>query len=136
MFRVVLDSNVFISALCFTKNSPPASIYTLALRGEFELWTSTAILLEIADKLQNKFDWKSSQVERVIKQIARHSTLSEPNQTLNVITADPSDNRILECATAADAHFIVSGDKHLLNLKKFRDITITSPIAFVAIFKA
>lgn len=136
MFRVVLDTNVYISAFCFTKSTPPTNIYILALQGRFELWTSTKILFELADKLQNKFAWAPAQVERVVKQIARHAHLAEPKQKISVIDADPSDNRVLECAVAADAHFIASGDKHLLALKKFKDIAIMKPSDFIVLFKA
>ncbi len=135
MFRVVLDTNVYISAFCFTKSTPPTNVYILALQGRFELWISTKILLELADKLQNKFAWAPPQVERVIKQIARHAHLAEPNQQIKVIDADPSDNMILECALAADAHFIVSGDKHLLALKKFENTTIMTPSDFIVLFR-
>lgn len=135
MFRVVLDSNVYISAFCFTKESPPADVYTLALKGGFELWTSAKILLELADKLQNKFDWESSQVEKVIKQIGRHAHLANSTRNFNVVAADSSDNRILECAFEADAHFIITGDKHLLNLKKFKKTAIISPGEFISLLR-
>lgn len=54
----------------------------------------------------------------------------QPTETLYVITADPSDNRILECAAAGEADYIVSGDKHLLKLERFRN----SPTLKVAHF--
>lgn len=54
-----------------------------------------------------------------------------PQKTIRIIAQDPADNRILECALAAGADFIVSGDKHLLRLGRFKDISILSPREFI-----
>jgi predicted nucleic acid-binding protein len=45
---------------------------------------------------------------------------------------DEADNRILECAVAGNADFIVSGDRHLLSLKEFRDIPIVRAAEFLS----
>jgi predicted nucleic acid-binding protein len=53
-------------------------------------------------------------------------------ETLDVIKADPSDNRILECAVAAKSEFIVSGDgRHLLPLRSYKGISILKVSEFV-----
>jgi predicted nucleic acid-binding protein len=49
-----------------------------------------------------------------------------PGEFLDAVPADPTDNRILECAVAAGSEVIVSGDKHLLGLGNFRGIEIVS----------
>jgi predicted nucleic acid-binding protein len=54
----------------------------------------------------------------------------QPTETLSIITEDPSDNRILECAAAGQVDCIVSGDGHLLKLEVFRN----APILKVADF--
>ena len=54
----------------------------------------------------------------------------QPTETVSIITEDPSDNRILECAAAGEVDYIVTGDKHLLKLEQFRN----SPILKVAEF--
>jgi len=48
----------------------------------------------------------------------------KPKEAIVVIKEDPADDKVLECALAADADFIVSGDKHLLKLREFRGIPI------------
>jgi hypothetical protein len=50
---------------------------------------------------------------------------------INAIDADPSDDRILECAVAAGAEVIVSGDTHLLEIEMFRDIPIQRVAEFL-----
>jgi len=51
------------------------------------------------------------------------------------LLADEPDNRILECAAAAKADFVVTGDKHLLSLKHFQNITIVRLSDFFEILK-
>ncbi len=60
-----------------------------------------------------------------------NSVLVKPSLKLNVIVEDPEDNRVLECAICVNASFIASGDKHLLNLKKYDDIVIITPKEFL-----
>jgi putative PIN family toxin of toxin-antitoxin system len=66
----------------------------------------------------------------VLRVIAANSTMIEPKMTLHAINEDSEDNKILECALAARAEIIVSGDKHLLTLGKFRKARILSPRQF------
>ena len=56
-----------------------------------------------------------------------------PQERLAVIADDP-DNRILECAVASQADFIISGDKYLLNLRNFQGIKIVTPAEFLESF--
>ena len=54
-----------------------------------------------------------------------------PSQTFHVVMEDPDDNKVLDAAYAASVDFIVSGDKHLLSLKQWENISILSPAQFV-----
>jgi predicted nucleic acid-binding protein len=56
-------------------------------------------------------------------------------ESLSVIRVDPSDDRVLEAAVAGQVSAIVSGDRHLLRLKRWRDIRIMTPAEFVAEFE-
>jgi predicted nucleic acid-binding protein len=57
----------------------------------------------------------------------------EPNVEIAAIDRDPSDKRYLECAVEGGASYVVSGDRHLLDLEGFEGIVILSPAAFVAV---
>lgn len=135
MLRVVLDTNVFISALCFPENSLPSETLMLALTGKYELCTSSAIILETAKKLEDKFGWESGRIRKLIKLIGRNAKIAESSTKLEIIKKDPDDNKILECAVESNAHFIVTGDKHLLELVTYNNINIITPAAFINIFK-
>ena len=64
-------------------------------------------------------------------QLAGCTELVRPIETLDVIAEDPDDNRVLECAAAAGAGFIVSGDNHLLDLGQFHNIRIVKVADFM-----
>ena len=107
------------------------SILLEAVRGTFELYTSVAILTETARVLQTKFDWAEDKVREAVQDISQMATVLRPRPTLHLL-ADEPDNRILECAIAAQAEFVVSGDRHLLALKHHADITMISLADFLA----
>jgi putative PIN family toxin of toxin-antitoxin system len=118
VLRVTADTNLYISAFNFGGN--PARFLRLAQAEVFRLFLSEAILMEVGRVLRRKkFGWPQEQIENAQEQLMRISQCVEPTETLHVITADPTDDRILECAAAAKADYIVSGDKHLLALKSF-----------------
>lgn len=101
-----------------------------AIRGRFELFTSVAILTETARVLQMKFDWVEDRARQAIQEISQTATVLRPRPTLHLLKNEP-DNRILECAMAAQADRIVSGDRHLLTLKRHGDSAIVSLADFL-----
>lgn len=125
MLRVVFDSNVYISALLF--DGLPRVILELARKRKVTLVASQAILSETARKLREKFRWPEHNIQKFLRQTSHLAELVNPEETLNVIVGDESDNRILECAVAGQAHLIISGDKHLLRLGRFQNISIKKP---------
>ncbi len=54
-----------------------------------------------------------------------------PKNQIAVVFSDPDDNRVLECAVEGQADFIVTGDKDLLRLNRFQNVTIIPPRAFI-----
>jgi putative PIN family toxin of toxin-antitoxin system len=127
--RVVFDTNIYISALAIPGGNAEDA-YVEAISGTFELFTSVAILTETAGVLQTKFDWAEDKVREAIQDISRTATVLRPRPTLHILRDDP-DNRILECAVAAQAEFVVSGDRHLLALKHYGDTAIISLADFL-----
>ena len=127
--RVVFDTNIYVSALAIPGGMAEEA-YLEAVRGTFELFTSVAILTETARVLQTKFDWSEDKVREAIQDISQTATVLRPRPTLHLLDDEP-DNRILECAIAAPAEFVVSGDRHLLALKHHADITMISLADFL-----
>jgi putative PIN family toxin of toxin-antitoxin system len=129
--RVVLDTNVLISAFLFPGGAPEA-VYRLALEGRVELVTSRPLLAEFGRVLSLKFGWEDRMAEEAVAQVARIAVVVEPTQTVSQIRADPADDRVLEAAAEGQAGAIVSGDRHLLQIDPWRDIRVLSPAAFLA----
>ncbi|MBI4036039.1 putative toxin-antitoxin system toxin component, PIN family [Candidatus Daviesbacteria bacterium] len=131
--KVVFDANIYLSAIIFGGN--PRQCLELAKKGDIELFTSNAILLEVARNLQNKFGWSAEEVKEVIKGIGEFAILVSPQVIVKVIQTYPKDNKILEAAQEAKAEYIISGDKkHLLSLKKFKNIEIISAKDFLDLY--
>ena len=75
--------------------------------------------------------WEDPRVTRRLKLLAKISVLVTPTLVLDVLTADPPDNRILECAVAGKADLIVSGDLHLRRLKAYQGIPVVRQTDFL-----
>ncbi len=76
-----------------------------------------------------------ARVQEVLALLPHLAVMIEPEERVNIIRHDPSDNRVLECAIAGEATHIVTGDKHLLDLKSIRDIPIIVPAMFLRFLK-
>lgn len=128
MSKVVLDTNVFISAYGF--GGKPAQVMRAAILGEFELVTAPAILTEVAEKLESVLDFDRAHTTDVVQQIARVATVVRPAGRVAVV-ADDADNRILEAAMESGADAIVSGDRHLLDLGEWEGIRVLRVAEFL-----
>lgn len=131
--KVVFDTNIYISAILF--GGTPRLALELAREEAIQLYLSRQILLELAEKLREKFKWEEEDIEEVIERILFFAKLVKPQYKVDLIKVDPDDNLILECAEEAKVDFIVSGDKkHLLSLKSYKDISIISAKEFLDYF--
>jgi putative PIN family toxin of toxin-antitoxin system len=128
--RVVLDTNVYISAF----NYPKGTLFPIWQHARFrtyELFLSPAIANEIGRVLRDDFAWDDSRIRSQLKELSRVGEIATVTVAPNVIKYDPMDNQILGCASASKAHMIVSGDRDLLRLKEYEGIRIVSPIDFL-----
>ena len=128
---IVCDTNVLISALLFP-GGPPDEILKLVRQGYAKLTIFMEICTELEGVLREKFGMPDRDAREIIKTIQEISLVVKPKEKIGLIKTDPPDNRILECAVAADTDYIVSGNvKHLQPLKEFRGIPILSPAKFL-----
>ena len=80
--------------------------------------------------LKDRFEWTEQDLTGSLTPLLEQTELVTPGGQVHV-AADPDDNRLLECAVAARASVIVTGDHHLLRLRSFRDIHIATPRSFL-----
>jgi len=129
--RIVLDTNVLISAIVF--GGRPREVLEKVIAGRFMMAISAEMLDEFQGVLEGKkFRYPSDIVRTIMHELLAFSELVRPRMKVEQIKTDPADNRILECALASGAACIVSGDRHLLELGRFEGIPILDAAAFLA----
>jgi putative PIN family toxin of toxin-antitoxin system len=131
VITVTADTNIYISALLF--GGPPREFLNMvrARTGVLDLAVSAPLVSELQSVLRRKFGWSNSMVADACERLSRFTRLVVPEETLTVVEEDPDDNRVLECAVAAEASFVVSGDHHLLQLNTYRGIKIVRVAEFL-----
>ena len=111
MDRATADSNIWVSGLNWY--GKPHELLNLARDGKIELAISDAILDEFSRILHDKLEWSDDRLNSMRAEVATFTKRVSSTETLDVVKADPDDNRILECAVAAGSDVIVTGDAHL-----------------------
>ena len=122
--RVVFDTNIFISALAIPGSQAETAILRI-LDGADTLLISKAILDELLSTLAVKFSRDPEALSQVAVMLTEMAEVVKPKNTVEVFKDDP-DNRVLECAEAGHADFIVTGDKEMLQLKQYQGIRLIS----------
>jgi putative PIN family toxin of toxin-antitoxin system len=130
--KAVFDSNVYVSAFV-VPGSKGEQAFLLACRRQVALYASVSILTETARILRTKFHQPEKDIKAALKMIGRAAQILQPSRKVAVLV-DVPDNRILECAVAAQADLIVTGDQHLLALKEFEGIPIVRLADFLRMF--
>lgn len=129
MRRVTADSNIYVSALQF--GGKPQTLLDLAQDGQIELALSDGILDEALRILHDKFQRTPEYLRDVKAQLRAVTVYISPTERLDVVKADPTDNKVLECALSAGSEVVVSGDRHLLDLSEFRGIPVITVATFL-----
>ena len=129
--RVVLDTNVLISAFVFPGGAPE-DVVRAALEGRIQMVTSPALLAEFARVLAAKFGWDDAHVEAAVALVVRNAELVRPSTPVRVVREDPPDDRVLEAAAEGRADAIVSGDRHLRRLGAWEGIAVRGPADLAA----
>lgn len=134
--RVVIDANIYVSALISPKGAP-ALVINRWLEGHFDVLVSQPIINEILrvtayEKLQRYKRLRESRLEFATL-LSEQAVWAEPNEKLDVVSEDETDNRYIECAASGNARYIVSGDPHLLDVGEYRGIRLISPNEFIAL---
>jgi len=127
--RIVVDTNVIVSALVF--GGLPRKVLELAAEGACTIYFSAPIQAEVERILEEKFGWSRKEIVARCRLVWGWGTRVLPEVSLTVITDDSDDDRTLECAVAAHAQAIISGDRHLLRLDSFQSIPIQTARQFL-----
>lgn len=134
MIKAVFDTNIFVSSFLLEQGNPH-KLAEMALDRKIIVFTSLEILEELEKVLERDFEEPVELINRQISIILEYATVIRPSLRLNAVKDDPDDNKILECAVTCNADYVVTGDKHLLDLKNFTGTRIVTAREFLEIVK-
>ena len=120
MRAVTPDSNLYISALIW--GGKPQQLLEIALARKLRLFISDAIMDEVLEVLETKFNHSPKRLALEKEYIGKCTVRCVPKVRLDVVKDDPDDNRILECAVHSRSEAIITHDKDLLRMKSYQGI--------------
>lgn len=131
--KAVVDTNVIISAFKWGGN--PREVFKRL--ENFEPLISPEQFIELQNDIgYPKLNLSAQDIESILNFVKEAFTLVQISGKLDIIKEDPADNVILETAIEHDADYIITGDKHLLKLKKYQNVKIVTPKEFLPITSA
>lgn len=131
--KVVFDTNVLISAFVFGGNSAKAFDKCVE---KHDISISQYIIDELSDKLKNKFHIPLADISKITGLLKNELMFHRPATKLPEVCRDKDDNHILQLAESAESDLIITGDKDLLVLKKYKTVTIISPKDFLELYRS
>lgn len=139
MIRIVLDTNLFVSAL-LKPGSNPDIILRLVKDEKVLLLMSGSICLEISrvltyPKIRKRLIASDEELKNFVRLLSTVAIITPDTLNLPSLDADPDDTKYLVCAVEGHADFIISGDHHLTDLVMYRGIRIVTPGDFIRIEK-
>ncbi len=131
--RVVVDTNVLISALLKADGSP-AKIVSLWRSGELELVVSEEVVSEVSRVLgyqRIRTRVSAEEAERFLDLLRTAALAVTAYENVTVVKDDPDDDKFLAIAIVSGAEYIISGDTHLLSIGNYQGIEILTPADFL-----
>lgn len=125
---MVLDTNVFIAAY-FNRKSASAKIIDLCLKNKHKLIFSSQLHKEVRLILSNVR--AEREFLEKIRNLFNRASKVKPTQKVFMIEEDPDDNKFLECALEGKADYLITSDRHLLELGEFAQTKIYKPTQFL-----
>ena len=130
--KIVLDSNIIVAA--YAGRGLCNSLFELCL-DRHEIIISEFILTEVSRTLHNKIKMPLQNVQIIIDYLKEFCILSTYNKLPENICRDKNDDDIISLAVSNNVNYLITGDKDLLVLKKYKKVKIISPREFWVIVK-
>jgi putative PIN family toxin of toxin-antitoxin system len=139
LIKIVVDANLFARAL-IKPDSNPGKILELIKQNKVELVISPSIIKEIKrilliPKIKKYHQKTAQQLDTFFNDLLIFAWVVEGKAEIDVIQADPTDNKYLACALEGEADYIISGDRHLLDVGQYQGIEIIKVKAFLKIWQ-
>lgn len=136
MARVVIDANVYVSALIRPQGPPGQVLKRLLEKDVHSVVVSKGILDEVRrsldyPKVRKKIDATDEELDAWVDSIGVLAEVVSGVPEVRVVESDPDDDMYVAAALDGRADFIVSGDRHLLDLEEVQNVCILTPRAFL-----
>lgn len=132
MKKIVCDTNVLVSGFMYSGNE--REVIKKIYEGEIINFTSRELIIEFVRVIRRrKFRLTEKEQKRILEFLIEISENVKPKKRINVIKEDSEDNRVIECALESKADYIISGDRHLLTMKRYKGIKILNAKRFLGI---
>jgi putative PIN family toxin of toxin-antitoxin system len=143
MPKAVLDTTVLVSAFLIPRRGGASfELLRFAMEGAYDLVLSSDILDETArvlltrQHLRRRYDYPDEAIVTYCQSLARLATAVLNHPPPVQVVRDPEDDKILACALAAEADYLVTRDDDLLCLKSYHHVRMIEPEAFLAVLRA
>jgi putative PIN family toxin of toxin-antitoxin system len=135
--KALLDTNSLVSVL-LRPDGVSNQIFQRWRAGQFQLATSPGILVELTDVLHRRHIFEKYHLTEVVVDdhltaLRTEAEVAPGLLVLDAVPDDPKDNHVLAAAVETSCEYIVSGDRHLLDLHDYQGIKIVSPREFLAL---
>ena len=130
--KIVLDSNVIIAA--FAARGLCNALFESCI-GNHDIILCEEILSEIANNLKRKIRLPDDVIHQILLLLRSHATLVTPQKVDTKACRDKKDLMVLGSAIAGKVQYVITGDKDLLSVGKFKDIKIVDPRTFWKVMK-
>ena len=140
MIRAVLDANVIVSAFLQSKGPSGRIVRSFLEERSFELVVSTAILDEIRHSLRyprvrRRLSLLNSEIETRVASLGLLADVVPGEVEVKVVRDDPDDDKYFAAALEGRASFVVSGDRHLRDVKEHQAVRVVTPREFVGLLE-
>ena len=124
--KISVDTNFLISATQWDYSVSHKLLIRL-IKENVEIFTTKNILEEFSEVLERDFKYNQIEIANILEKILAFIKIVEPKGKIEIVEDDPDDNMIIECAVESFSDYIITYDKHLLNVKEYKGIKIIKP---------
>ena len=115
--KIVVDTNILL--VCISPRSTANWLWQDILSGVFEVYVTTDILLEYNEIIDRNMGTEVAEAALDLLSELPNVHLVQKYYFWQLIESDPDDNKFVDCAIAAGAHYLVSNDNHFKELQKY-----------------
>jgi putative PIN family toxin of toxin-antitoxin system len=138
MIRAVLDASILVSAVSSPQGKPGQIVRSLVEDRSFALILSPELSAELEralfyPRIRERIRATDDEIRQWVASLSVIAEVVTPTVVVSVVDADPDDDKYVAAALEGRAHYLVSGDTHLLDLTSYQDVQIVTAREFLAI---